>query len=66
MAISLTGLLLGPTTVGILSTRVFGEADIRYAMATLPLMYGIVPLVIVPFTLRRYRAQMARLGTAAR
>ncbi|MDO9487534.1 MAG: MFS transporter [Sphingomonadaceae bacterium] len=65
MAISLTGLLLGPTTVGILSTRVFGEADIRYAMATLPLMYGILPLIIVPFTLRRYRAQMVRLGTAA-
>lgn len=65
MAISLTGLLLGPTTVGILSTRVFGEADIRYAMATLPLIYGILPLVIVPFTWRRYRAQLLRLGVAA-
>lgn len=65
MAISLTGLLLGPTTVGLLSTRVFGEADIRYAMATLPVLYGLIPLLIVPFTWRRYRAQMARLGAAA-
>lgn len=66
MAISLTGLLLGPTTVGMLSTRVFGEANIRYAMATLPLIYGILPLIIVPFTWRRYRAQLLRLGLAAR
>jgi MFS family permease len=65
MAISLTGLLLGPTTVGMLSTRVFGEDDIRYAMATLPVLYGLVPLLIVPFTWRRYRAQMQRLGAAA-
>ena len=65
MAISLTGLLLGPTTVGLLSTRVFGEDDIRYAMATLPILYGVVPLLIVPFTWKRYRAQMQRLGSAA-
>ncbi|MFN3945115.1 MAG: MFS transporter [Allosphingosinicella sp.] len=65
MAISLAGLLLGPTTVGILSTRVFGEENIRYAVATLPILYGIVPLLIIPVTWRLYRAQMDRLGTAS-
>jgi MFS family permease len=61
MVISLTGLLLGPTTVGLLSTRVFGETEIRYAMATLPMLYGTIPLVIMPLTLRLYRAQLARV-----
>jgi MFS family permease len=65
MAISLTGLLLGPPTVGILSTRVFGEENIRYALATLPLLYGLVPLLLIPVTWRLYRAQMERVGTAS-
>lgn len=65
MAISLSGLLLGPTTVGILSTRVFGEENIRYAMATLPIVYGIIPLLLIPVTRRLYLAQMERLGDAA-
>jgi MFS family permease len=65
MVISLTGLLLGPTTVGVLSTRVYGEADIRYAVATLPILYGLVPLLLMPITWRLYRAQMARLGAAS-
>ncbi|HLL59870.1 MAG TPA: MFS transporter [Allosphingosinicella sp.] len=65
MAISLTGLLLGPTTVGILSTRFYGEENIRYAVATLPVLYGLIPLLIIPITWRLYRRQMERLGTAS-
>jgi MFS family permease len=65
MAISLTGLLLGPTTVGMLSTRVYGEENIRYALATLPVLYGLVPLLLIPVTWRLYRAQMERVGTAS-
>jgi MFS family permease len=65
MAISLAGLFLGPTTVGILSTRIFGEENIRYAMATLPILYGAIPLLIIPITWRLYRRQMERLGTAS-
>lgn len=65
MAISLTGLLLGPTTVGILSTRVFGEDNIRYAMATLPILYGVLPLLILPLTWRNYRLQMRCLTPSA-
>jgi MFS family permease len=65
MAISLTGLLLGPTTVGFLSTRIFGEANIRYALATMPILYGTVPLLLIPVTWRLYRRQMERVGTAS-
>lgn len=64
MAISLTGLLLGPTTVGALSTRVFGEGEIRQAVAAVPLLYGVIPLLLAPVALRLYRAQMARLSAA--
>lgn len=61
MAISLAGLLLGPTTVGFLSTHAFGEANLRYAMAVVPLIYGIVPLLLIPVTRRRWLAQCVRM-----
>ena len=66
MAISLSGLLLGPTTVGFLSTRVFGEENIRYAMATLPVVYGIIPLLFIPLARRLYILQMVKLEDAAK
>jgi MFS family permease len=63
--ISMCGLFLGPTTVGKLSTDVFGEANIRYAVAAIPMIYGILPLLFVPTALRLYRVQMEKLGSAA-
>ena len=65
VAISLAGLLLGPTTVGWLSTNIFGEDNIRYAMASVPVVFGIVPLALIPLTTRLFRAQMARIGANA-
>ncbi len=53
MAISLLGLLLGPTTVGLLSTRVFGEDRLHLALAVVPVAYGIIPLLLALATLRR-------------
>ncbi len=61
LVISLTGLFLGPTTVGFLSEFVFGEENLRYAMAVLPIIYGIVPLALIPVTRRLYNRQMAVL-----
>ncbi|GAB5486931.1 MAG: MFS transporter [Parasphingorhabdus sp.] len=58
MAISMAGLFLGPSTVGILSTRVFGEENIRLAMATLPVVYGLVPLLLIPLAIKFYRRQL--------
>lgn len=55
MAISISGLGLGPPTVGILSTRVFGEANLRYATASIPILYGIIPLLLIPLITRAYR-----------
>ncbi len=60
MLISIAGLGLGPTTVGVLSTRVFGEANLRAAVGSVPLIYGLVPLLLLPLIARTYRAQLAR------
>lgn len=65
MAISLSGLLLGPTTVGSLSTRYFGEENIHYAMAAIPVIYGVVPALLIPRIGRLYRVQMERLKSAS-
>jgi MFS family permease len=65
MAISLSGLLLGPWTVGKLSTGVFGEENLNLAMAAVPAIYGIIPLLLIPVTKKLYLAQMDRLKDAS-
>jgi MFS family permease len=59
MAISISGLLLGPTTVGTLSTRVFGEANLRSAVALIPIIYGVIPMLLIPAIARAYRRRLA-------
>ena len=61
MTISLAGLFLGPTTVGSLSTRVFGEDNLNMAVAAVPIIYGIIPLLLIPITRRLYLKQMKKL-----
>lgn len=46
MTISLAGLLLGPTTVGFLSTRVLGEENLHLAVGAVPLIYASVPALV--------------------
>ena len=58
MVISITGLGLGPTSVGWLSTRVFGEAQLHLAVSALPVIYGIVPLLLIPLIRRLYLQQL--------
>jgi MFS family permease len=65
VTISMAGLFLGPTTVGILSTDVFGESELRLALASVPALYGLIPALLIPTALRLYRAQVERLGSAA-
>jgi MFS family permease len=62
MMISLAGLLLGPPTVGALSTYVFGEKNIHLAVAMTPALYGIVPLLLLLLIRRKYLDQMARVN----
>ena len=52
---------LGPIVVGELSSSIFGEENIRYAVAAVPIIFGITPFLMMPLTRRLYREQMARL-----
>ena len=58
MTISLAGLLIGPTSVGSLSSRVFGEDRLYLAVSSVPLLFGIVPILLLPLIRRAYLAQM--------
>lgn len=53
---------LGPIATGYLSNLVYGEENIRYAVATVPVLFAILPIILMPMTLRLYRAQMAKIG----
>ncbi len=63
MAISITGLGLGPTTAGYLSTYVFGEAHLNWAVSAIPIIFGILPLLCVPMIRRAYLAKLAQVQT---
>ena len=59
MTISLSGLFLGSSTVGSLSSRFFGEDNLNLAMATLPVLYGTIPLLLIPITWKLYRQKLS-------
>ena len=55
MCISISGLLLGPTTVGVLNDNVFQSIDgVRYSMSVVPLVFGLPVLFMIPFMRKRY------------
>jgi MFS family permease len=57
MVTSLTGMLVGPVAVGLLTDNVFGEAGIRYAAALVPALFGLPALLFAGFARRRYLAE---------
>ena len=61
MTISLTGLFLGPSLVGLLNDTVFGEDGVRYSVALVPLIFGLPAMLLAPLTLRLYRNALGRL-----
>ncbi len=61
VAISLSGLLLGPTTVGFLSTNVYGEAKLGWAISTTTAIYGAIPLLLLPLIWRAYHRKLATI-----
>lgn len=61
VAISLSGLLLGPTTVGKLSTSVFGESKLGWAIGATTAIYALIPLLLLPLIRRKYQARMAQV-----
>jgi MFS family permease len=66
MAISLSGLFLGPPVVGWLSDHVFGPAQLKWAMSTLPLLFGALPLLLASRTRALYLQTLARQKTKDR
>lgn len=58
MCMSIAGLMLGPTAVGVLSDFVFGNDGLRYAVALPPLIFGIPIILCMPAILRRYRQEL--------
>ena len=55
MAISLSGLMLGPPLVGAFNDWVFGTEGVRYSVALVPLIFGVPVLALAPVSLRLYR-----------
>jgi len=64
LIISMTGLVLGPMTVGLLNDMVFGEAGARYSMALVPLIYGVPVLLLARGSLRHYSASVNTTDSA--
>ena len=62
IVISLSGLFLGPSTVGYLSTNVFGEDELRLAFATTCFAYALVPLLLLPWIIKSYKRQLAKVS----
>ncbi len=58
LCISMSGLFLGPTTVGLLTDNVFGQENLHYAMALLPLLFGVPVLALIPWTRRCYKQRL--------
>jgi hypothetical protein len=53
-----TGLLLGPTAIGILNDYVFGVEGVRYSMALVPFIIGVPVLLMIPFMRKRYLKEL--------
>jgi hypothetical protein len=60
MVISMAGLLLGPSTVGMLSDNVFGNERLNLATAAIPLIFGVLVLPFAGYARRVYNAELAR------
>jgi MFS family permease len=61
MSISICGLMLGPTSVGLLSDYVFGPDGLRYAAALPPLIFGVPTIALMPFVYRKYMSEIAAM-----
>ena len=60
MTISMTGLILGPQTIGLLSDHVFGNENLNYAAAAVPVIFGVPVLFFIKYARRVYLEELAR------
>lgn len=56
---------LGPIVVGELSSQVFGEDELRLAVAAVPFIFAIIPLAMMPVVRKRYLQQIKRIEGAS-
>ena len=61
MCISITGLLLGPTSIGLLNDFVFDAENVRYSMSVVPLVLGVPVLAMIPFMRRSYLKEIEKI-----
>ncbi len=61
MVISMAGLFIGPPMIGWLSDNVFGNENLRYACAMLPILFGLPILALSPWTRRWYIEEVQRV-----
>lgn len=64
MCMSMGGLMLGPTSVGLLADFVFGAENLRYAIALPALIFGVPVLALTPKILRMYSEERERIEAA--
>ena len=58
--ISFIGGALSPPFIGWVNDSFFAGEGLRYAMAIFPVVFGAVPILLAPLTLRLYRREVAR------
>ncbi len=61
MVASMCGLFLGPTAVGVFSDRVFGPENLNYAMAAVPLVFGLPVLALARYAHKAYMEEFHRI-----
>ncbi len=66
IVISVAGLMIGPTAIGLMNDYVFGAAGIRYSAAIVPLAVGLPVMLTIGGTRRAYRAEQASIARQTR
>jgi len=62
MIVSLAGSLFGPTTVSFFSDHVYGNENLNYAVAMVPLIFGVPALLFGLYAKRAYVAELKRMN----
>lgn len=62
MATALLGQGLGPLCIGLMNDHVFGYDNLRYSMASLPVIFGIPLFLAVPWIMKKYRQSFEELN----
>lgn len=65
MMISMSGLMLGPSTVGWLSDNIYGNEQLNLAVATVPLVFGIPVILLIRYARRAYLAEVEKQEAVA-